>query len=155
MTLVFTLLTIAVLGLVVAVALGWIGGGLDAPTSSLPPTGLPDGDLAPQDLERVRFTPALRGYRMDQVDEALDRVAGELARRDEEIEQLQQSLLDLRTGGVGGASAEVYRPDPYASDLYPPDIYRADVEPTELRQDDEQDLYGSRRGAGPVPGGPA
>jgi DivIVA domain-containing protein len=97
----FTLLTVVVLGLVAAVALGWIGGGLEPPTSSVPPTGLPEGTLSPEDLDRVRFTPALRGYRMDQVDAALDRMAGELARRDAEISRLRQAagsstgLVDL------------------------------------------------------------
>jgi DivIVA domain-containing protein len=84
-TLVFTLLTIAVLGLVAAVALGWFGAGLDAPTSSLPPVELSEGPIAPADVDRLHFAPALRGYRMDQVDLALDRLAGELARRDTEI----------------------------------------------------------------------
>ncbi len=89
MTLVFTLLALAVLGLVVAVALGWIGGGLDAPVSSLPDIGLPEGEVAPPDLDRLRFAPALRGYRMDQVDQTLDRLAEELARRDAEIDRLR------------------------------------------------------------------
>ncbi len=88
----FALLAIGVLGLVVAVALGRIGGGLEAPTSSLPPTHLPDGGLTPADLDVVRFAPALRGYRMDQVDEIIDRVAGELDRRDAEIERLRGEL---------------------------------------------------------------
>jgi len=123
-TLVFTLLTIAVLGLVVAVALGRIGGGLDAPTSSLPPTGLPEGYLGAQDLERVRFAPALRGYRMDQVDAALDRVAAELARRDEEIDRLQAVLLDLRTDRM--AQNDGYRNDGYVNDGYGHDAHRND-----------------------------
>jgi DivIVA domain-containing protein len=89
-TLVFTLLTLAVLGLVVAVALGWIGGGLDAPASSLPEIGLPEGEVDPADLDHLRFAPALRGYRMDQVDQTLDRLAGELARRDAEIAHLRE-----------------------------------------------------------------
>ncbi len=88
-TLVFTLLALVVLGLVVAVALGWIGGGLDAPVSSLPEVGLPEGEVAPPDLDRLRFAPALRGYRMDQVDRTLDRLAEELARRDAEIDRLR------------------------------------------------------------------
>jgi len=89
-TLVFTLLTLAVLGLVVAVALGWIGGGLDAPASSLPEIGLPEGEVEPLDLDALRFAPALRGYRMDQVDQTLDRLAAELARRDAEIARLRE-----------------------------------------------------------------
>jgi len=134
-TLVFTLLTIAVLGLVVAVALGRIGGGLDAPTSSLPPTGLPEGYLGAQDLERVRFAPALRGYRMDQVDAALDRVAAELARRDEEIDRLQAALLDLRTDRMAQNDAyrnDGYGHDAYRSDGYSDDAYRHDVSRDEV-----------------------
>jgi DivIVA domain-containing protein len=92
----FTLLVVLVLGLVVAVALGWIGGGLEPPTSSLPPWGLPEGAVRANDLDRVRFAPALRGYRMDQVDATLDRLAGELARRDTEIARLRH-LVDPAT----------------------------------------------------------
>lgn len=92
MTLLFTLLSIGVLGLVVAVALGRVGGGLDAPASSLPSTGLPAGNLTADDLTAVRFSPALRGYRMDQVDDLVDRLTDELARRDEEIDRLRGEL---------------------------------------------------------------
>ncbi len=37
-----------------------------------------DGPLTPQDLRRVRFSTALRGYRMSEVDALLDRLASEL-----------------------------------------------------------------------------
>ncbi len=93
MTLLFTVLAVGVLGLVVAVALGRIGGGMADPASSLPPTGLPEGgDLSFEDLNAVRFAPALRGYRMDQVDEVLDRFADALAQRDAEIRRLRGEL---------------------------------------------------------------
>jgi DivIVA domain-containing protein len=91
-TLLSTVLTIGVLGLVVAVALGRIGGGLAEPASSLPPTGLPEGDLRADDLDGVRFAPALRGYRMEQVDEVIDRLVDQLARREAEIERLRGEL---------------------------------------------------------------
>jgi DivIVA domain-containing protein len=91
-TVLFTLLAIGVLGLVVAVALGRIGGGLAAPASSLPPTGVPAGELTREGLDAVRFAPALRGYRMDQVDDVIDRLCGELDRRDAEIERLRHEL---------------------------------------------------------------
>jgi DivIVA domain-containing protein len=88
-TLLLTLLIMAVLGLVVAVATGRIVGGLDRPASSLPGRGLPPGPIGVDDVERVRFSPALRGYRMDEVDDVLDRLTEELGRRDEEIAELR------------------------------------------------------------------
>jgi DivIVA domain-containing protein len=88
-TLLFTLLAMAVVGVVAAVAAGRIRGGLDEPVSSLPYRGLPASPVVPVDLERLRFSPALRGYRMDEVDSVLDRLAEELRRRDEELERLR------------------------------------------------------------------
>jgi DivIVA domain-containing protein len=42
-----------------------------------------DGPLTAQDLRRVRFGTALRGYRMSEVDALLDRLAAEMdPRRD-------------------------------------------------------------------------
>jgi DivIVA domain-containing protein len=91
-TLLLTLLILAVVGLVAAVAAGRIAGGLDEPSSSLPGRGLPDGRVGIGDLERVRFSPALRGYRMDEVDDVLDRLTAELELRDEEIAELRRAL---------------------------------------------------------------
>ncbi len=95
MTLVFVLLTLTVIGVVVAVALGRLGGGLGPAGTTLPPLGLPDGRIEGRDLDRVRISPALRGYRMDQVDEVLDRVGRELDRRDAELARLA-ALLEER-----------------------------------------------------------
>lgn len=92
MTLLLTLLILAVVGLVAAVAAGRITGGLDEPSSSLPGRGLPTGRVGVGDLERVRFSPALRGYRMDEVDDLLDRLTEELELRDEEIDELRRAL---------------------------------------------------------------
>jgi DivIVA domain-containing protein len=91
-TLLLTLLILAVVGLVAAVAAGRITGGLDEPSSSLPGRGLPEGRVGVVDLERVRFSPALRGYRMDEVDEVLDRLTEELQLRDQEIAELRLLL---------------------------------------------------------------
>jgi DivIVA domain-containing protein len=43
-----------------------------------------DGPLTAADLRQVRFTTALRGYRMSEVDALLDRLAGELERPPED-----------------------------------------------------------------------
>jgi DivIVA domain-containing protein len=42
-----------------------------------------DGPLTAGDLRRVRFSTAFRGYRMAEVDALLDRLADELAARDD------------------------------------------------------------------------
>jgi DivIVA domain-containing protein len=90
-TLLLTLLIMAVIGLVAAVAAGRIGGGLDEPASSLPGRGLPPGPFTLEDVDRVRFSPALRGYRMDEVDDVVDRLVDELRRREEELAALRGS----------------------------------------------------------------
>jgi len=53
----------------------------DRPDSAVPA----DGTLRPEDLRRVRFSLAVRGYRMSEVDALLDRLARELERRDERV----------------------------------------------------------------------
>jgi DivIVA domain-containing protein len=89
----FTLLAMTVIAVVAGVVTGRIGGGgMDAPASSLPFRGLPGEDVAPGDLETLRFSPALRGYRMDEVDQVLDRLGSELRRRDDEIARLRERL---------------------------------------------------------------
>ncbi|MCW4602456.1 DivIVA domain-containing protein [Janibacter hoylei] len=44
-----------------------------------PHHGLPEGAWAADDIDLVRFDTALRGYRMDQVDEVLDRLQQRIA----------------------------------------------------------------------------
>ncbi|WAP52673.1 DivIVA domain-containing protein [Arthrobacter sp. ATA002] len=55
--------------------------GLAEPDPRLPPVLLPDR-VRPSDIGRLRFSVALRGYRMDQVDEVLAKLAAALAERD-------------------------------------------------------------------------
>ena len=56
----------------------------DAPPDR-PDLALPEGPLAPEDVEAVRFSLAPRGYRMDEVDAVLARLAAELADRDRRL----------------------------------------------------------------------
>ena len=66
---------------------------------------LPDeGPVTAGDLERLRFGMALRGYRMAQVDEVLDRLADELLERDEQLAALTQR------GGPAARAARRRRP---------------------------------------------
>lgn len=55
--------------------------GLAEPDPRLPPVLLPE-KVQPDDIGRLRFSVALRGYRMDQVDAVLARLATALAERD-------------------------------------------------------------------------
>ena len=52
----------------------------------------PDGPVVPGSLEQVRFTVALRGYRMDEVDRVLDDATAALAQRDLRIADLERAL---------------------------------------------------------------
>jgi DivIVA domain-containing protein len=75
------LLTIAVVAGVAAVVSGRVvGSGLDEPASSIPARGLPAGPVTGEDVFRLRFVQAFRGYRMDQVDAAMDGLATEIDR---------------------------------------------------------------------------
>jgi len=104
----FLLLAMSVIAVVAALVTGRIGGGMDAPVSSLPFRGLPPEAVNPGDLETLRFSPALRGYRMDEVDQVLDRLGTELRRRDDEIARLDGQLgaLQHRLGGPQQAVGE-------------------------------------------------
>ena len=105
MSIFLVLVAIAVLG---AVAFALVGGGrtrgqdttpdgdfagLVEPSPSLPAVLLPDEPDA-ADVGAVRFAPALRGYRVDQVDEVLDRLAAALEERDATIAELRQAHQD-------------------------------------------------------------
>ncbi|GAB3530016.1 DivIVA domain-containing protein [Arthrobacter monumenti] len=74
--------------------------GLAEPVANLPPVLLPPHPTA-DDVDRLRFSPAFRGYRMDQVDEVLDCLRDELAGRDERIAELEK-----HAGIMGGRGAE-------------------------------------------------
>lgn len=117
MTLLFTLLTLLVIGVVAAVAAGSIRGGLDAAATSLPARGLPTGPVSPDDVENLRFSPALRGYRMEEVDAVLDRLTEELRARDEQIAQLRGERDPGSTGDYAhpegpGRVDDYRRPEP-------------------------------------------
>lgn len=68
------------------------------PVGSTPHHGLPDGDFRAEAIDGVRFDTALRGYRMDQVDEVIDRL------------QMRIAELEAGTGPVS-STAEPVEPD--------------------------------------------
>jgi DivIVA domain-containing protein len=81
MTWFFAVVVVAVMGGVAVVAAGR-GGSMAETYDDRPDARVPaDGPLTAQDLRRVRFGTALRGYRMSEVDALLDRLAAELEPR--------------------------------------------------------------------------
>ncbi len=83
----FLLILVLILAAVAAVASGWGGTLADAPHDRRP-WRLPEGPLAAGSLDSLTFSPALRGYRCDEVDAVVDRLVGELADRDRRIATL-------------------------------------------------------------------
>ncbi len=88
------LVALAVVAGVAAVALGHVRGVLDEPTHSRPYRPLPEGRLEPDDVDDVRFSLALRGYRMEEVDAVLTRLSVALAERDDEVRLLRDKLVE-------------------------------------------------------------
>jgi DivIVA domain-containing protein len=75
----FIAVAILVVGAFAALIVGWVGyDPLATATTSQRDPGLPARFHA-EDLSEVHFDTALRGYRMDQVDEVLDRLAERIA----------------------------------------------------------------------------
>lgn len=98
MPLVLLLLLLALLAAVAVVAAGR-GDGLPEPVADRRPLRLPEErPLAPEALDGLGFSAALRGYRMDQVDAVLDRVREELSARDARIGELQAAVAALSAG---------------------------------------------------------
>ena len=89
------LVVLAVIGGIAVVATGRWGGLPD-----VEPERSPRGELAADhELDRpavdgLRFSLALRGYRMDEVDDVLDRLVEELDRRGERISELEARLTE-------------------------------------------------------------
>jgi DivIVA domain-containing protein len=72
----------------------------DAP-ADVADLNLPAGPLQPADVQQVRFGLAVRGYRMSEVDEVLDRLSAEIARRDRRIAELEDAPAGLGRGPAG------------------------------------------------------
>lgn len=98
MIIVLVMLVVLLAGLVAAVLTGRIpADGLLPPVGSESAAGLPRGGMDPEDLSDVRFDMVLRGYRMSQVDDVLERLVDEIRTRDAEIALLRAD------GSVPGA----------------------------------------------------
>lgn len=113
-------LAVVLVGAVFWAGLGWrarqsdaralprlLDGGFEQPPANLPPVLLP-ARAAPEDVDRVRFSLGLRGYRMDQVDQVLDDLRDQLAAKQREIDELRAAVAAAQTpvqGGRGSSTA--------------------------------------------------
>jgi DivIVA domain-containing protein len=94
-SLVLLLVVLAVIGGIAVVATGRWGGLPDVEPERSPRGELPaDVELDRPAVDGLRFSLALRGYRMDEVDDVLDRLVDELDRRGERISELEARLAD-------------------------------------------------------------
>lgn len=94
-------LLVLVIGLVVAGAVGLFGGHLDPPVHTSPFQQLPL-PVVPQDIDALRFDQTLRGYRMGQVDDTLDRLRDALVQKDRELAERDALIADLTASQPDG-----------------------------------------------------
>lgn len=90
MIVVLIVLLVVVAGLAVAAVMGRFSGHLDDAVRTTPFESLPAGPVSSDDIGALRFDQTVRGYRMGQVDDVLDRLRDELAQRDAEISRLRR-----------------------------------------------------------------
>ena len=102
MNLFLVLIVIVLIGLTVAAVMGKIGGFMADPTSSQSFGGLPAEPLSAQDVAHLHFDQALRGYRMNQVDEVIDALTARLQILESQVASLP---------APGGAPAAGDSPD--------------------------------------------
>ena len=81
-------IAVAALGVAAMAAAGGMGQMSREPVYDTYRQDLPDRPLAAEDIRRLRFGIALRGYAMGQVDDVLERLAAEIAERDARIAEL-------------------------------------------------------------------
>lgn len=97
------LVLLGVLGAIAVLASGRGGSMGDVSPDRAPAELLPEGDVSRDDIDRLRFSLAFRGYRMDEVDETVERLAEQIAARDARIARLEAPAHD--DGAAGDATA--------------------------------------------------
>ena len=92
MTLVFLLAAILVIAVGAMLAVGRLGELPDVEPDRAPLALPDDRPMVRQDVDGVRFAVGMRGYRMDEVDDVLDRLATEVDQRDAKIAELESRI---------------------------------------------------------------
>jgi DivIVA domain-containing protein len=111
----FALIVVVLIGAVAVVASGrW--GAMSTAYDARPDMSVPARQaLTSDDIETARFGVGLRGYRMDEVDTLLERVAREVAERDRRIADLERAVTPIMHGpeGAGFTSRHSYDADDF------------------------------------------
>lgn len=104
---VLVLAVVAALVFVLAAAVFGRGEELAPLAPDATPTRLPAREVSGTDVKELRFQQVVRGYRMAEVDWALDRLAGELDRVRAERHELADRVarLEATVAGMRGAPA--------------------------------------------------
>jgi DivIVA domain-containing protein len=85
------LIVVLLIGLTTAAVMGRFSGFMAEPTSSHAFAGVPTGSLSEDGIMQVHFDQALRGYRMDQVDEVIEALGARLRELETEVASLAPS----------------------------------------------------------------
>ncbi|MEY9871909.1 DivIVA domain-containing protein [Streptacidiphilus sp. MAP12-33] len=118
-------LMVLVVGAAALAALG-AGGSLPEAERDRLSARLPqERPLARTDVDDLRFPMALRGYRMDEVDDALDRMAAELSEREHRVVELEHALAAALASPAAAGSVAVeqhaaYEPTQVSSPVVAP-----------------------------------
>lgn len=102
----FWFLLIAMVAVVAAVTLAVVGGGAQGGLGEAAPDRLydplpADRPASRADVEALRLAVCVRGYRMNDVDDVLDRLGAELAERDARIAELESALAGAHAAAMG------------------------------------------------------
>ncbi|MFR9754601.1 DivIVA domain-containing protein [Streptomyces sp. TR06-5] len=82
------------------------GGLADAPPDRLHEPLPASRAVSREDVDALRLPTGARGYRMQEVDDVLDRLAAELAERDARIAELESALTGARPSRTAGDAPE-------------------------------------------------
>jgi DivIVA domain-containing protein len=105
---VIVVVMVLVVGAAALVALGAGGSLPDAERDRLAARLPDDRPVHRRDVDELRLPMALRGYRMDEVDDVLDRLGVELAQRDARVAELESALA----AALPSAGPAQQRPEP-------------------------------------------
>ncbi|MGP3985240.1 DivIVA domain-containing protein [Streptomyces sp. 3N207] len=83
---------------------GATGGLSDVPPDLLDEPLPPERPVTHADVAGLRLAVGVRGYRMEQVDDVLDRLGAELAERDARIAELESALAGAQAVAMGRAT---------------------------------------------------
>ncbi|MEU2869251.1 DivIVA domain-containing protein [Streptomyces olivoreticuli] len=121
---VFWFLLIALVVVVAAVTLFVVGGGSGVSLPEAEPDRIAwplpaDRPTSRADVDAVRLPLALRGYRMTETDDVLDRLGAELAERDARIADLERALAAARGAAKKDRNKDEESPGQAPSDAAP------------------------------------